>query len=111
MIPCDQVSVKQDLRECLYVDDVDQTEKEGQPVLHSGHVGQQAALRKYLYHWEEIHSMTNVSQRKPVSMLETLKQTLHRCLPLTSSVWLSKRSNERTMHRTNMFESTKELLI
>lgn len=45
--------MKQDLCECLNVDDVDQSEEEGQPVLNSGHVGQQAALRKYLHHWEK----------------------------------------------------------
>lgn len=45
--------MKQDLCECLYVDDVDQSEKEGQSVLHSGHVRQQAALRKYLHHCGE----------------------------------------------------------
>lgn len=49
--PRDQVKMKQDLRERLHVDDVDQSEKEGQPVLNSGHVGQQAALRKHLHHW------------------------------------------------------------
>lgn len=35
---------KADLRERLHVNDVDESEKEGQPVLHSGHVGQQAAF-------------------------------------------------------------------
>lgn len=33
-----------DLCECLHVDDVDESEKEGKPVVHSGHVGQQAAF-------------------------------------------------------------------
>lgn len=33
-----------DLCECLHVDDVDESEKEGEPVVHSGHVGQQAAF-------------------------------------------------------------------
>ena len=53
MDPCDKVKMKWDLCERLYVDDVDQSEKEGQPVLHSRHVGQQAALRKYFHHWEK----------------------------------------------------------
>lgn len=44
--------MKQDLCESLYVDDVDQSEEEGQPVLDSSHVGQKAALRKYLYDCE-----------------------------------------------------------
>lgn len=44
--------MKQDLCERLYVDDVDQSKEEGQPVLNSGHVRQQAALRKYLDHWK-----------------------------------------------------------
>lgn len=44
--------MKRDLRESLYVDDVNQSEEEGQPVLNSSHVGQKAALRKYLYHCE-----------------------------------------------------------
>lgn len=48
---CD-VKMKQDLCERLYVDDVDQSKEEGQPVLNSGHVRQQAALRKYLDHWK-----------------------------------------------------------
>lgn len=43
--------MKSHLCECLHVDDVDQPEKEGKSVLHSGHVGQQAAFRKYLHHW------------------------------------------------------------
>uniref|UniRef100_A0A0E9QIG1 Uncharacterized protein n=1 Tax=Anguilla anguilla TaxID=7936 RepID=A0A0E9QIG1_ANGAN len=29
----------------------------------------------------------------------------------TSSVWFSNRSRDKTMHRTSMLESTKELLI
>lgn len=53
--PCGKVRMKWDLCECLHVDDVDQSEKEGQPVLHSRHVGQQAALRKYFHHWEKRH--------------------------------------------------------
>lgn len=32
-------------------------------------------------------------------------------IPFMSSVWLSKRSSERTIHRTSMLESTNELLI
>lgn len=44
---------KKDLRQRLDVDDVDQSEEEGKPVLHSGHVGEQAALRKYLHHWNK----------------------------------------------------------
>lgn len=31
--------------------------------------------------------------------------------PFMSSVWLSKRSRDRTIHRTSMLESTRELLI
>lgn len=50
---CNQAVIKQDLCECLHVDDIDQSEKEGQPVLHSGHVRQQAALRKNLHHCGE----------------------------------------------------------
>lgn len=42
-----------DLRQRLDVDDVDQSEKEGEPVLNSGHVGEQAALRKHLHHWKK----------------------------------------------------------
>ena len=45
-----------DLCERLDVDDVDQSEEEGEPVLHSGHVGQQAALRQDLHHWKT-HAM------------------------------------------------------
>lgn len=40
--------MKPDLCESLYIDDVDQSKEEGQPVLNSSHVGQKAALRKYL---------------------------------------------------------------
>lgn len=39
------------LRKCLYVDDVDESEEEGQSVFNSGNVGQQAALRKHLHNW------------------------------------------------------------
>lgn len=45
-----------DLCERLDVDDVDQSEEERQSVLNSGHVGQKAALRKYLHHWEQKHN-------------------------------------------------------
>lgn len=45
-----KVKMRHYLCECLHVDNVDQPEEEGQSVLNSGHVGQQAALRKYLHH-------------------------------------------------------------
>lgn len=38
-------------------------------------------------------------------------EKLYPRLPLTSSVWISKQSRERTMQRTSMLESTRELLI
>lgn len=42
--------MKRDLCESLDVDDGDQAKEEGKPVLNSGHVGQQAALRQNLHH-------------------------------------------------------------
>lgn len=47
-----EVKMKQDLCESLYVDDGDQSKEERKPVLNSGHVGQQAALRQNLHHCE-----------------------------------------------------------
>lgn len=55
----EEVKRAADLCERLHVDDVDESEKEGQPVLHSGHVGQQAAFREYLHHWGSTHTDTD----------------------------------------------------
>lgn len=110
-----------DLRQRLDVDDVDQSEQEGEPVLHPGHVGEQAALGEHLHHCKTLMFLRKKKPRLVITTpiqrrgfdLETLhrQSTLTPDPPLTSSVWLSKRSSERTMQRTSMLESTRELLI
>lgn len=56
---------KWDLRERLYVDDVDESEEEGQSVLHPGHVWQQRALRKYFHHWMRKDGPSGIIYTKP----------------------------------------------
>ena len=38
------------LSEGLHVDDVDQSEEEDEPVLHTSHIGEQQTLRQHLHH-------------------------------------------------------------
>lgn len=49
-----------------------------------------------------VYTFSNIANNPRVQWLN---------LPFTSSVWLSNRSNERTIQRTSMLESTRELLI
>lgn len=45
------IKMRQDLRECLHIDDVDESEEERQSVFNSGHVGQEATLWQHLHRW------------------------------------------------------------
>jgi len=48
------------LCEGLHIDDVNQPKKEGQPVLHSSHVGQQTALREHFNHCRGTNTKTKI---------------------------------------------------
>lgn len=56
---------KLDLRERLYVDDVDESEEEGQSVLNPGHIRQQRALWKYFHHWMRKNDPSDLAYTKP----------------------------------------------
>lgn len=58
-----------DLRQRLDVDDVDQSEQEGKPVLNPGHVGEQAALGQNLHHWEKARFLEKHTDLGPHGVL------------------------------------------